>query len=127
MRARMQSMRAAMERGIESILTPEQLETLRAVQDKAAGQRRASVWLLGDDGEPEERRIVVGLHDDEATEVVSGLEEGRRGDRARHVRGELMAFLRCHDVHKDYTVGTETVRALDGVSLMPSTAASSYP
>ena len=28
-----------------------------------------------------------------------------------------MAFLRCHDVHKDYTVGTETVRALDGVSL----------
>ena len=76
MRARMQSMRAAMEREIESILTPEQLETLRALQDKAKGQRRASVWLLGDDGEPEERRIVVGLHDDEATEVISGLEKG---------------------------------------------------
>ena len=29
-----------------------------------------------------------------------------------------MAFLRCHDVHKDYTVGTQTVRALDGVSVM---------
>ena len=28
-----------------------------------------------------------------------------------------MAFLRCHDVHKDYTVGTQTVRALDGVSV----------
>lgn len=28
-----------------------------------------------------------------------------------------MAFLRCHDVHKDYMVGTETVRALDGVSV----------
>ena len=28
-----------------------------------------------------------------------------------------MAFLRCYDVHKYYTVGTETVRALDGVSL----------
>ena len=28
-----------------------------------------------------------------------------------------MAFLRCHDVHKDYIVGTETVRALDGVSV----------
>ena len=28
-----------------------------------------------------------------------------------------MAFLRCQDVHKDYTVGTETVRALDGVSV----------
>ena len=28
-----------------------------------------------------------------------------------------MAFLRCRDVHKDYTVGTETVRALDGVSV----------
>ena len=76
MRARMQSMRAAMEREIETILTPEQLEILRALQDEAEGQRRASVWLLGDDGEPEERRIVVGLHDDEATEVVSGLEKG---------------------------------------------------
>ena len=28
-----------------------------------------------------------------------------------------MAFLRCQDVHKDYIVGTETVRALDGVSV----------
>ena len=28
-----------------------------------------------------------------------------------------MSFLRCYDVHKDYTVGTETVRALDGVSV----------
>ena len=76
MRARMQSMRAAMEREIEAILTPEQLEKLRAVQDRTAGRQRATVWLLGDDGEPEERRIFVGLHDDEATEVVSGLEEG---------------------------------------------------
>ena len=76
MRSRMQSMRAAMEREIEAILTPEQLEKLRALQDMTAGQHRATVWLLGDDGEPEERRIVVGLHDDEATEVISGLEEG---------------------------------------------------
>ena len=28
-----------------------------------------------------------------------------------------MAFLRCQDVHKDYIVGMETVRALDGVSV----------
>ena len=28
-----------------------------------------------------------------------------------------MAFLRCRDVHKDYSVGTETVRALDGVTV----------
>ena len=28
-----------------------------------------------------------------------------------------MAFLHCRDVHKDYTVGTETVRALDGVTV----------
>ena len=76
MRARMQSMRAAMEREIKAILTPEQLDKLRAVQDRTSGQHRASVWLLGDDGEPEERRIVVGLNDDEATEVVSGLEKG---------------------------------------------------
>lgn len=76
MRARMQSMRAAMEREIETILTPEQTEKLRALQDRTAGQQRATVWLLGDGGEPEERRIVVGLHDDEATEVISGLKEG---------------------------------------------------
>ena len=76
MRARMQSMRAATEREIEAILAPEQLEKLRAMREKNAGLQRATVWLLGDDGEPEERRIVVGLHDDEATEVVSGLEEG---------------------------------------------------
>ena len=76
MRARMQSMRVAMEREIEAILTSEQLEKLRAVQERTAGRQRATVWLLGDDGEPEERRIFVGLHDDEATEVVSGLEEG---------------------------------------------------
>lgn len=76
MRSRMQSMRAAMEREIETILTPGQLDKLRALQDKTAGQHRASVWVLGEGGEPEERRIVAGLHDDEATEVVSGLEEG---------------------------------------------------
>ena len=75
MRSRMQSMRAAMEREIEAILTPEQRATLRTSQAGTAGQSRATVWLLGDDGEPEERRIVVGLHDDEATEVISGLEE----------------------------------------------------
>ena len=76
MRARMQSMRAAMEREVQSILTPEQRETLQAAQAETAGYRRASVWLLGEDGEPEERRIRAGLNDDESTEVVSGLEEG---------------------------------------------------
>ncbi len=76
MRARMQSMRAAMEREVQSILTPEQRETLQAAQAETAGHRRASVWVLGEDGEPEERRILAGLNDDESTEVVSGLEEG---------------------------------------------------
>ncbi len=75
-RSRMQSMRAAMQKDIEAILTPDQLEKWQAVQEGAEGQRRASVWLLGEDGEPEERRVVVGLNDDESTEVVSGLEEG---------------------------------------------------
>ena len=75
-RARMQSMRAAMEREVQSVLTPEQRETLQAEQAETAGYRRASVWLLGEDGEPEERRILAGLNDDESTEVVSGLEEG---------------------------------------------------
>ena len=76
MRSRMQSMRAAMQKDIEAILTPDQLEAWQALQEGTAGQRRASVWLLGEDGEPEERRVVVGLNDDEATEVVSGLTKG---------------------------------------------------
>ena len=76
MRSRMQSMRAAMQKDIEAILTPDQLEAWQALQEGTAGQRRASVWLMGEDGEPEERRVVVGLNDDEATEVVSGLKQG---------------------------------------------------
>ena len=76
MRDRMQSMRAAMKKEIETILTPDHLETWQTTQAGTTGQRRASVWLMGADGEPEERRVVVGLHDDESTEVVSGLEEG---------------------------------------------------
>ncbi|MCY3817882.1 MAG: efflux RND transporter periplasmic adaptor subunit [Gammaproteobacteria bacterium] len=88
MRARMQSMRAAMEREVQSILTPEQREALQAAQAETAGHRRASVWLLGEDGEPEERRVFVGLNDDESTEVVSGLEEGEEVIvRAVHLEG----------------------------------------
>ena len=76
MRARMQSMRAATQKEIEAMLTPDQLEKWQALQEGTAGQRRASVWLLGEGGEPEERRVVVGLNDDESTEVVRGLEQG---------------------------------------------------
>lgn len=76
MRARMQSMRAAMERELETVLTPEQLDKLRTLRGGTAGGKRASVWRLGQDGEPEERRIMVGLNDDESTEVISGLDEG---------------------------------------------------
>ena len=40
------------------------------------GQRRV-VWVLGQDGKPERRRITVGLSDGSATEVVEGdLNEG---------------------------------------------------
>jgi HlyD family secretion protein len=40
------------------------------------GQRRV-VWVLGQDGKPERRRITVGLSDGSATEVVDGdLKEG---------------------------------------------------
>jgi len=76
MRARMQSMRAAMERELETVLTAEQVEKLRTLRGGTAGGKRASVWSLGEDGEPEERRVIVGLNDDEATEVISGLDEG---------------------------------------------------
>ena len=76
MRARMQSMRSAMERELETVLTPKQLDRLRTLQGGTAGQKRATVWVLGEGGEPEEQRIIVGLNDDEATEVISGLDEG---------------------------------------------------
>ena len=76
MRARMQSMREAMEREVEAVLTPDQMEQLRTLQDRTEGGHRATVWLMGEGGEPEERSIFVGLHDDEATEVISGLEHG---------------------------------------------------
>ena len=41
-----------------------------------AGQNRL-VWVLGQDGKPQTRRITVGLSDGSATEIVSGnLQEG---------------------------------------------------
>ena len=41
-----------------------------------AGQNRL-VWVLGQDGKPQARRVIVGLSDGSATEVVSGnLQEG---------------------------------------------------
>jgi hypothetical protein len=41
-----------------------------------AGQNRL-IWVLGQDGKPQARRVSVGLSDGSATEIVSGnLQEG---------------------------------------------------
>jgi HlyD family secretion protein len=43
--------------------------------DRAEGSRAATVWML-DEGLPVARAVRVGLADDDATEIVRGLEEG---------------------------------------------------
>ena len=78
MRARMQSVRAGLRDELASILAPGQLRAFDAMQSGRAARRRATVWMLDEDGEPASRRVAVGLADDEATEVIEGLREGDR-------------------------------------------------
>lgn len=76
MQAQMQGMRRQMQEAIAAVLTEEQNAKLAELRTGRSGQRRATVYVQGADGNPEPRRIVVGLADDEHTEVVSGLEDG---------------------------------------------------
>ncbi len=78
MRARMQSVRAGLRDELASVLAPGQLRAFDALQSGRAERRRATVWMLDEDGEPASRRVVVGLADDAATEVIEGLREGER-------------------------------------------------
>ena len=76
MQAQMQGMRQQMQEAIAAVLTEEQNAKLAELRTGRSGQRRATVYVLGGDGNPEPRRIVTGLADDEHTEVMSGLEDG---------------------------------------------------
>ena len=76
MRAQMLRMREQMQEAIAAVLTEEQNARLADLRAGRTGQRRATVYVLDPDGSPEPRQIVVGLADDEHTEVVTGLEDG---------------------------------------------------
>ena len=78
MRAQMQAMREQIQEAIAEVLTDAQNAKLAELRAGGSGQRRATVYVLGADGNPEPRRIVAGLADDEHTEVVSGLEDGEQ-------------------------------------------------
>ncbi len=62
---------------VRAILDPSQQQQLDALMASAgrAGVRRTTVWMLEGDV-PIPRSIQVGLSDEQATEVVRGLEEG---------------------------------------------------
>jgi len=71
----MQKFREATEEALASIATPEQM---RAYQDsgrtnsRGESGRPGTVWVLNGDGEPESKRIMLGINDDQFTEMVSG-------------------------------------------------------
>ena len=77
-RVRMESLRAGLRGELAEILDAEQLRRFDAMQSGRNERRRATVWMLDEDGQPSPRRVMVGLADDEATEVLEGL---ARGDR----------------------------------------------
>ena len=47
------------------------MQFARATDPVLAGQTRA-VWVMGQDGKPQRRRIKIGLTDGAATEIVEG-------------------------------------------------------
>ncbi len=76
-RARFQQTRDNMVAKVRAILDPGQQQQLDALMASAgrSGVRRTTVWMLEDDV-PIPRSIQVGLSDEQATEVVRGLDEG---------------------------------------------------
>ena len=79
LRAGFQQARDNMNAKIRAILTPVQQTRFDELMTSAgaAGVRRVTVWML-DGNVPVPRTIQAGLADDQATEVLRGLEEGDR-------------------------------------------------
>ncbi len=79
--AQQQGQRGPQERGRANNFAPASAPVL-------PGQTRL-VWVMGQDGKPERRRITVGLSDGVATEVVDGnLQEGEMVITGQNVSGE---------------------------------------
>jgi HlyD family secretion protein len=76
------------ERGLQSVLTPEQMQRYRTMAREAQNTRAATVWVQDADGMLVERRVRLGISDSQNTEVVGGdLADGEAVvTRAREVR-----------------------------------------
>tara|TARA_R110002094_G_scaffold1149_3_gene5747 strand:- start:94 stop:1566 length:1473 start_codon:yes stop_codon:yes gene_type:complete len=83
-----EALQAEIDRGLQAVLTPEQMQRYRALAREAANTRAATVWVQEADGMLVERRVRLGISDSQHTEVVSGdLAEGDLAvTRAREVR-----------------------------------------
>lgn len=82
------ALQAEIDRGLQAVLTPEQMQRYRILAREAANTRSATVWVQEADGMLAERRVRLGISDNQNTEVVSGdLAEGDLAvTRAREVR-----------------------------------------
>jgi HlyD family secretion protein len=82
------AMQAEIDRGLQDVLTPDQMQRYRALAREAANTRSATVWVREADGMLAERRVRLGISDSQNTEVVAGdLAEGDLAvTRAREVR-----------------------------------------
>ncbi|SDM80789.1 HlyD family secretion protein [Maricaulis salignorans] len=82
------ALQAEIDRGLQAVLTPEQMQRYRAMAREAANTRSATVWVQEADGMLVERRVRLGISDSQNTEVVAGdLAEGDLAvTRAREVR-----------------------------------------
>ncbi|MFV2090021.1 MAG: HlyD family efflux transporter periplasmic adaptor subunit, partial [Pseudomonadales bacterium] len=79
MRDAFQRVRDNMNASIKAILNAEQRSQFEDMQAtgraRAKGARPATIWVL-EEGQPVSRTVMVGLADDDATEIVRGLSEG---------------------------------------------------
>ncbi len=83
-----EAVQVEVDRGLQAVLTPDQMQRYRALAREAANTRSATVWVREADGMLAERRVRLGISDSQNTEVVTGdLADGELTvTRAREVR-----------------------------------------
>jgi HlyD family secretion protein len=59
-----------MDRVLQQHLTPEQMEQYRQISSNFRNVRRGEIWLQDGDGEPQRRPVMLGISDDEYTEIL---------------------------------------------------------
>ena len=65
------------DRVLQQHLTPEQMEVYRQSNSNTRNVRRGEIWLQSDRGEPQSRPVILGISDDEYTEILdTDLESG---------------------------------------------------